>query len=228
MEERVLPNHIAIILDGNGRWAKKRGMPRTFGHAAGADNLDALARYCNKIGLKHLTVYAFSTENWSRPQTEVDFLMKLLEKHFFRILKNLDNIKIRVIGEKKNLSERLLNIINEIEKKTANFTGLELNIAFNYGSRDEIIHAVKEMVDNKEEITKENLSKHLYTGDVDLLIRTSGEERISNFLLWQIFYSELYFTDTYFPDFNEKELEKAIDAFNKRDRRYGGVKEDKK
>ncbi len=220
----VLPNHVAIILDGNGRWAKKRLMPRTFGHKAGSDNLVELAKYCNRIGLKNLTVFCFSTENWSRPSDEVKFLMALLKDVFERIFKKMDEgIKIKVVGEKENLSQDILDIVEKVENKTKDNTGLNLNIAFNYGSRDEIIHAVKEMVENKEEITKQNLSKHLYVGDVDLLIRTSGEERISNFLLWQISYSELYFTDVYWPDFNSKEFDKAIEAYNKRNRRFGGL-----
>ena len=207
-----LPNHVAIILDGNGRWAKKRLMPRTFGHKAGADNLVELSKYCNRIGLKNLTVFAFSTENWKRPSDEVKYLMFLLRDMFERVFKKMDeDIKIRVIGERDNLSEDVLDVINRVEEKTKNYQGLNLNIAFNYGSRDEIIHSVNEMIKNGEEITKENLSKHLYVDDVDLLIRTSGEERISNFLLWQISYSELYFTDVYWPDFDSKEFDKAIE-----------------
>lgn len=219
-----LPNHVAIILDGNGRWAKKRLMPRTYGHKVGSDNLVELSKYCNRIGLKNLTVFAFSTENWKRPSDEVKYLMILLKDIFERIFKKMDeDMRIRVIGERDNLSEDVLDVINRVEEKTKNNTGMNFNIAFNYGSRDEIIHAVKEMVDNKEEISKENLSKHLYVGDVDLLIRTSGEERISNFLLWQISYSELYFTDVYFPDFDSKEFDKAIEAYNNRNRRFGGL-----
>ena len=219
-----LPNHVAIILDGNGRWAKKRLMPRTYGHKVGSDNLVELSKYCNRIGLKNLTVFAFSTENWKRPSDEVKYLMFLLKDIFERIFKKMDeDMRIRVIGERDNLSEDVLDVINRVEEKTKNNTGMNFNIAFNYGSRDEIIHAVKEMVDNKEEISKENLSKHLYVGDVDLLIRTSGEQRISNFLLWQISYSELYFTDVYFPDFDSKEFDKAIEAYNNRNRRFGGL-----
>ena len=219
-----LPNHVAIILDGNGRWAKKRLMPRTFGHKAGADNLVELSKYCNRIGLKNLTVFAFSTENWNRPSDEVKYLMFLLKDMFERVFKKMDeDIRIRVIGERNNLSEDVLDVINRVEEKTKNNQGLNLNIAFNYGSRDEIIHSVNEMIKNGEEITKENLSKHLYVEDVDLLIRTSGEMRISNFLLWQISYSELYFTNVYWPDFGAKEFDKAIDAYNKRNRRFGGL-----
>ena len=219
-----LPNHVAIILDGNGRWAKKRLMPRTFGHKAGADNLVELSKYCNRIGLKNLTVFAFSTENWKRPSDEVKYLMFLLRDMFERVFKKMDeDMRIRVIGERDNLSEDVLDVINRVEEKTKNYQGLNLNIAFNYGSRDEIIHSVNEMIKNGEEITKENLSKHLYVDDVDLLIRTSGEERISNFLLWQISYSELYFTDVYWPDFDSKEFDKAIEEYNKRNRRFGGL-----
>ena len=222
--ERVLPNHIAIILDGNGRWAKKRGLPRNLGHSAGAQNLINLAKYGDKIGLKKMTVFAFSTENWSRPKNEVSHLMFLLRQQFKSLMKKMDsNVRITVIGEKEQLSDEIKKIIEGMENKTKDYTGMNLEIAFNYGSRDEIVHAVKELVNNGEEINKENISKHLYTDDVDLLIRTSGEQRISNFLLWQISYSELYFTDVYFPDFDSKEFDKAIEAYNKRNRRFGGL-----
>lgn len=225
-----LPNHVAIILDGNGRWAKKRLMPRTYGHKMGVDNLIEIAKYSNKIGLKELTVYAFSTENWSRPKDEVDYLMRLLKDNFFRIIKKMDeDICIKVVGEKSNLTEELISIINKVEDKTKDNKGLKLNIAFNYGSRDEIINAVNKMIIDKVEINKENLSKYLYVNnDVDLLIRTSGEQRISNFLLWQISYSELYFTDVHWPDFNSKELEKALNAFSLRHRRFGGLEKENK
>lgn len=229
MENNRLPNHIAIILDGNGRWAKKRLLPRTLGHKAGADNLYDLAKYANRIGLKEMTVFAFSTENWSRPKDEVDYLMKLLKTFFERLIRKMDeDIRIRIIGERENLSEDILDSIVRIEAKTKDYPGMKLNIAFNYGSKDEIVRACKDCIKNNEEITKENISKHLYVSDVDLLIRTSGEERISNFLLWQIAYSELYFTDVYWPDFSHKELDKAIEEYNKRDRRFGGLKEEKK
>ena len=219
-----LPNHIAIILDGNGRWAKKRLMPRNYGHKKGVDRLIDISKYCNRIGLKNLTVYAFSTENWKRPKEEVDYLMELFKSNFQRILKKLDeDIKIRVIGEKNNLSEDLLTLIKNVEEKTKDNKGLALNIAFNYGSRDEMVHAFGEVVKNNEEINKDNISKYLYAPDVDLLIRTSGEERISNFLLWQISYAELYFTDVYWPDFDEKELDKALLAFQNRNRRFGAL-----
>jgi undecaprenyl diphosphate synthase len=227
-----IPNHIAIILDGNGRWAKKRGLPRNLGHRQGVETLIKTVRACSEIGIKHLTVYAFSTENWNRPEQEVTYLMNLLEEYFIGLDKKLRkrNIKLKVIGEKNRLSEKLLSIINEVQENTKNNTGMVFNIAFNYGSKDEIINAVKNMVNDKVLITKENLDQYLYTsesGNVDLLIRTSGEQRISNFLLWQIAYAEFYFTDVHWPDFKENELEKALEAYQNRDRRFGGLKDEK-
>lgn len=224
-----LPNHIAIILDGNGRWAKKRGLPRNLGHRQGVETLIKIARYCSEIGIKNLTVYAFSTENWNRPKEEVDYLMKLLDEYFNGLDKKLNkrNIRIKVIGEKTRLSDKLLNIIDEVQEKSKNNTGMLLNIAFNYGSKDELINTFKNMIRDNVIINKENVDKYLYTsesGDVDLLIRTSGEERISNFLLWQIAYAEMYFTNVYWPDFTKKELNKAIEAYQNRDRRFGGLK----
>ena len=227
--ELNLPNHLAIILDGNGRWAKKRGMPRTYGHQQGVKNLIKISKYCNEIGINNLTVYAFSTENWNRPKEEVDYLMELLKSNFERLSKKTDgDVCIKVIGEKTNLREDLLEIINKVEESTKDNKGMKLNIAFNYGSRDELVHAMKSVVANGEEITKENISKYLYVRDVDLLIRTSGECRISNFLLWQISYSEFYFTKVHWPAFNKKELDKALIDFSSRNRRFGGLKEEKK
>lgn len=227
-----IPNHIAIILDGNGRWAQKRGLPRNLGHRQGVDTLVKIVRCCSEIGIKNLTVYAFSTENWNRPEQEVNYLMNLLEEYFIGLDKKLRkrNIKLKVIGEKTRLSDKLINIINEVQENTKNNTGMIFNIAFNYGSKDEIIHAVKSMVNDNVLITKENFDKYLYTsesGNVDLLIRTSGEQRISNFLLWQIAYAEFYFTDVHWPDFKESELEKALEAYQNRDRRFGGLKDEK-
>lgn len=227
-----LPNHIAIILDGNGRWAKKRGLPRNLGHRQGVETLIKVSRYCADIGLKNLTVYAFSTENWNRPKEEVDYLMNLLEEYFTGLDKKLNkrNIRIKVIGERNKLSERLLCIINEVQEKSKDNTGMTLNIAFNYGGKDEIVNAFKTMIKDNVIISKENVDKYLYTnesGNVDLLIRTSGEQRISNFLLWQIAYAELYFTKVYWPDFNKKELNKALEAYQNRDRRFGGLKDEK-
>ncbi len=231
-EFKKLPNHLAIILDGNGRWAKKRGLPRTMGHRQGVETLVKIVRYCSEIGIKNLTVYAFSTENWNRPEQEVNYLMNLLEEYFKGLGKKLKNrnIKLKVIGEKTRLSDKLISIINEVQEETKNNTGMIFNIAFNYGSKDEIINAVKNMVNDNVTITKENLDNYLYTnesGNVDLLIRTSGEQRISNFLLWQIAYAEFYFTDVHWPDFKEKELEKALDNYQNRDRRFGGLKDEK-
>lgn len=227
-----LPNHIAIILDGNGRWAQKKGLPRNLGHRQGVETLIKISRYCSEIGIKNLTVFAFSTENWNRPKEEVDYLMNLLEEYFNGLDKNLRkrNIKLKVIGEKTNLSDKLTNIINEVQDKSKNNTGMILNIAFNYGGKDEIINAVKGIIKDNVILSKENIDKYLYTsesGNIDLLIRTSGEQRISNFLLWQIAYAELYFTKVYWPDFNKKELHKALESYQKRDRRFGGLKDEK-
>ena len=227
-----LPNHIAIILDGNGRWATKRGLPRNAGHKMGVETLIKTARYCSDIGINNLTVYAFSTENWNRPKEEVDYLMSLIETHFKGLEKKLRkrNIKLKVIGEKNNLTEALLQTINDVEENSKYNTGMILNIAFNYGGKDEIINAFKKMQNDKVIFNKENVDKYLYTsesGNVDLLIRTSGEQRISNFLLWQIAYAEFYFTKIYWPDFNKKELHKAIEAYQNRDRRFGGLTDEK-
>lgn len=227
-----LPNHIAIIMDGNGRWAKKRGLPRNLGHRQGVQALIKMARYCSDIGIHNLTLYAFSTENWARPQKEVDYLLKLIDENLKGIEKKLAKrqIRLKVIGEKTHLSDELIQTIKDVENNSKNNTGMILNIAFNYGSKDELIHAFQRMAQDKVLFTKENVSKYLYTsesGDVDLLIRTSGEMRISNFLLWQIAYSELYFTDVYWPDFTPKEMDKALLAYTSRDRRFGGIKNEK-
>lgn len=227
-----LPNHIAIIMDGNGRWAKKRGLPRNLGHRQGVQALIKMARYCSDIGIHNLTLYAFSTENWSRPQKEVDYLLKLIKENLKGIEKKLTKrqIKLKVIGEKTHLNEELIQTIKDVENNSKNNTGMILNIAFNYGSKDEIVHAFQKMAQDKVLFTKEKVSKYLYTsesGDVDLLIRTSGEMRISNFLLWQSAYSEFYFTDTYWPDFTPKEMDKALLAYTSRDRRFGGIKNEK-
>lgn len=223
-----LPKHLAIILDGNGRWAKKRGLPRSAGHKKGADNLIKIVKYCSEIGIKNLTVYAFSTENWSRPKEEVEYLMSLMMNHLKGLSNKLSkyNIKFKVIGEKRLLDNIILNKINEVEINSNNNTGMILNIAFNYGSKDEIINAIKGLIKDNVIISKENIDKYLYTsesGNVDLLIRTSGEQRISNFLLWQIAYAELYFSNVYWPDFNKKELNKALESYSNRNRRYGGI-----
>ncbi len=229
METNYLPHHVAIIMDGNGRWAQKRGLPRNFGHKKGAQRLINIVKYANKLNIKYLTVFAFSTENWKRPEQEVNYLMKLpfeflnkLESEFNKL-----DIKISIVGFKENLPIDVVNKINEIEEKTKNNNGLHFNVAFNYGSQDEIINTVNYLVDNNIKVNKENFSQYLLTKelpDVDFLIRTSGEFRLSNFLLWQIAYSELYFTDTLWPDFSNKHFDKALDEYRKRDRRFGGLK----
>ena len=232
-----IPEHIAIILDGNGRWAKKRGMPRTYGHQKGVENIKIIAIAASEMGIRALSVYAFSTENWSRPKSEVDFLMKLpgeFEKRFKDEFKKHD-IKVVFSGRKTHLSKENLEILERITSNTKDRQGLTLNICFDYGSRAEIIEAVKEIAKEIktgkigiEQIDESVLESFLYTKNLpklDLLIRPSGEIRLSNFLLWQAAYAELYFCKTYWPAFSKKDLEKAIIDFNKRDRRFGGLKE---
>ena len=227
--EKQIPNHIAIIMDGNGRWAKRRGLPRTFGHKEGAAALRKIITHAAKIGVKYLTVYAFSTENWKRSQEEVSALMFLFKSYIKNEEKNImeNNIRFMVSGRKDNVSSSLLEAIGNLQEKSKNNTGLTFNIAFNYGGRAEIVDAINKILKSgKESINEDEFSKYLYNDipDPELLIRTSGELRISNFLLWQIAYSEIYIKDTLWPDFNEEELDKAIEVFNKRDRRFGGVK----
>ncbi|MDD6656734.1 MAG: isoprenyl transferase [Lachnospiraceae bacterium] len=233
-----VPNHVAIILDGNGRWAKSKGMPRNYGHAQGSKNVEIICEEAYKMGIQYLTVYAFSTENWNRPKEEVDALMKLLRNYMKTCLKTAEKNRmcVRVIGDKSGLDEDIRNRIDELEKATVNNDGLHFQIALNYGSRDEIIRAVKKImldtkngVINPQDMTEELFSTYLDTKDIpepDLMIRTSGEERISNFLLWQLAYTEFYFTDVPWPAFSKEELEKAIAVYNARDRRYGNVKEE--
>ena len=230
-----VPRHVAIILDGNGRWARAKGMPRNYGHAQGSKNVERICEEAWRMGIKYLTVYAFSTENWSRPRDEVDALMKLLRNYMKTCLKTAakNDMKVRVIGDKTRLDEDIRSRIAELEEATKNNGGLNFQIALNYGSRDEIVRAVRKIArdakDGKlepESITSEVISSYLDTHDIpdpDLLIRTSGEERLSNFLLWQLAYSEFYFTDVLWPDFTKEELMKAIEQYNSRDRRYGGV-----
>lgn len=232
--DRILPRHIAIIMDGNGRWAKKRGLPRTAGHAAGSKNFKDIARYCNKIGLEYLTVYAFSTENWKRPDDEVAAIMDIL-RDYLKDSKNFkhENIKVKFIGNTSVLDDDIQQLIKEAEDGSAEATGLNLNIALNYGGRDEIVSAVKkisnDVVSNKvaiDDINEELISNNLYTvgqPDPDLIIRPSGEYRLSNYLIWQAAYSEYWFSTVLWPDFSPKHLEKAIDEFNSRNRRFGGV-----
>ncbi len=227
-----LPEHVAIILDGNGTWAKKRLMPRLYGHKQGAKALVDIARYANNIGIKYLTAYCFSTENWNRPDDEVGYLMRLLKMMLRTYKKELiaNNVRFRVIGTKKNLSDEQIKIIEEMEEDTKHCTGLNFTAAFNYGSHEEIIHAIKGMINDNvkaEDVDAGLVNSYLYTKDlppVDLMIRTSKQIRISNFLLWQIAYSELYFIETLWPDFKRSHLDDAIVEFNKRERRFGGIK----
>ena len=223
-----IPNHVAIILDGNGRWAKEQGKKRTEGHKAGYENLKNISKYILNKGTKFLSVYAFSTENFKRPQEEVDFLMDLFVKGF-----NMDsgffqkeNIKVVFSGKRDNLRKDVLNAMNKMTESTKNNTKGTLNICLNYGGRAEIVDAINNIIkDNKKDITEDIFSKYLYNDlpDVDLMIRTSGELRISNFLLWQISYAELYFPKCYFPDFNEQEYDQALLEYTKRDRRFGSL-----
>ena len=225
-----IPSHIAIIMDGNGTWAKKRGLPRNYGHKRGAKTLMDLVYYANEINVKYLTVYAFSTENWKRPKEEVDYLMNLPIDFINENRGKLesDNIKVSLIGRRDRLNDELIEKINEIEKDTKNNTGLHFIIAFDYGGHDEIVRAVNKAInDGVKEVDTTSFSKFLDTFEipnVDFLIRTSGQVRISNYLLWQIAYSELYFTNTLWPDFNIKEFNKALIEYQKRERRFGGIK----
>ena len=236
---RKIPQHIAIILDGNGRWAKAKGMPRNYGHTAGAKNVETVCQAAHDLGVKYVTMYAFSTENWNRPEGEVEALMKLLESYLKNCIKTADknNMRVRVIGDTTRLSERFQERIRELEAASAKNDGLNLQIAINYGSRDEMTRAMRRMSEDvaagkrkPEEITESVFEEYLDTAgipDPDLLIRTSGELRLSNFLLWQLAYSEFYFTDVPWPDFHKEELERAIEAYNKRDRRLGGLTDNK-
>lgn len=232
-----VPNHVAIILDGNGRWAKRKGMPRNYGHAQGAKRVEDICEKAYKMGIQYLTVYAFSTENWSRPQEEVDALMKLLRNYMKTCLKTAEKNRmcVRVLGDKTGLDADIRERIAELEEATKNNDGLHFQIAINYGGRDEIRRAmqkigkeIREGTLSPEELTEQTVADHLDTyglPDPDLMIRTCNELRISNFLLWQLAYTELYITPVPWPDFDEQELVKAVKAYNKRDRRYGGVKE---
>ena len=235
MAERKIPIHVAIIMDGNGRWAKKRGLPRTAGHARGAQVVEQILQDASDIGIRYLTVYAFSTENWSRPTSEVNTLMNLfktyLKSSMGKCMKN--NVRMRIIGDRTKLPADLVTLIENAEKTTGQNTGITFTLAINYGARDEMRRAVtaiaKEVKEGRlipEEITEETISSHLDTADLpdpDLLIRTCGEQRLSNYLMWQLSYTELYFTDVAWPDFTKEELLKAVDAYQHRERRFGGL-----
>ena len=234
MEElKNIPQHIAIIMDGNRRWAKQKNIDIRLGHKKGAETLENIVKYCNKIGVKYLTVYAFSTENWKRSKEEVTALMLLLQNYLdnFANMADKDNIRVKMLGSRENLSTGLLKKIDKTIERTKNNTGLTFNVCLNYGGRPEIIEAVKSIAylikDNQidiNDITEELISNNLYTAgmpDPDLMIRTSGEIRTSNFLPWQLVYSEFYFIDKLWPDFNSKDLDKAIEEYNRRTRKFG-------
>ena len=232
-----VPNHIAIILDGNGRWAKKRGMPRSFGHVKGCENLEDICEVARELGVKYLTVYAFSTENWKRSKEEVDGLMKLFRNYLKKCIKisQKNNMRVKVIGDITAFDSDIQESIEKLEDFSKDFTDLHFQIALNYGSRDEITRAVNRMLEDQKAgkletpVSEDTISGYLDTAglpDPDLMIRTSGELRLSNYLLWQLAYSEFYFTDVPWPDFKKEELVKAIEKYNERDRRYGGVKEE--
>lgn len=230
-----LPTHIGVIMDGNGRWAKRRGLPRSAGHQAGADTLKKIVTECNKMGIKYITVYAFSTENWKRPKEEVDFLMNLLMNYLKDAENTLagENVLIRAIGSRKELSEEMQEQIKKTEEFTSKNTGIVMNIALNYGGREELVTATKSIAEKvqrgellPEDIDSGKIADELYTKgqpDPDLIIRTSNEQRLSNFMMWQATYSELYFTKTLWPNFSIEDLYDAIIEYQNRDRRYGGV-----
>ena len=225
----VIPRHIAVIMDGNGRWAKKRGLPRTAGHTAGADAFRKLARYCQKLGVEYLTVYAFSTENWKRPAEEVAGIMALLEKYLRQALRDMEKekVRIRIFGDLAPFSEELRAMCQACMERSKVYTGANVNICLNYGGRDEIVRAAQKWAaDGCPALDEARFGSYMWGGDIpdpDLLIRPGGEKRISNFLLWECAYSEFYFTDVLWPDFNEAELDRAIDAYRMRQRRFGDV-----
>ncbi|MCR4691405.1 MAG: isoprenyl transferase [Lachnospiraceae bacterium] len=238
MEKCKVPQHVAIILDGNGRWAKAKGLPRNAGHVAGAKNVENICRAAHELGIRYLTVYAFSTENWRRPGDEVEALMKLL-RDYMKTCQNLakkNNMRCRVIGDRSGLAPDLQESIQKLEEASAGYDGLTFVIALNYGGRDEIVRGIRGLCEDVkqgkvsvEEISDQLVGGYLDTADIpdpDLLIRTSGEQRLSNFMLWELAYSEFYFSPVHWPDFDKAELEKAVEAYGNRDRRYGGLKEE--
>ena len=231
----MIPNHVAIILDGNGRWAKAKKMPRNYGHTMGAKNVERICKAAHDMGIRYLTLYAFSPENWNRPDSEVSALMTLLDSYLKNCLKTAkkNNMRVRVIGDISRLTEKFQKSIRDLEEASKAYDGLNLQIAINYGSRDEMIRAMRRMLEDcgagrltAQELNEERFSRYLDTAEIpdpDLLIRTSGEQRLSNYLLWQLAYSEFYFTETPWPDFHEEELRQAVEAYSARDRRYGGI-----
>ena len=236
LDELKIPQHVAIIMDGNGRWAKQRHKPRTYGHAQGAKTLEQILEDCDDLGIRYLTVYAFSTENWSRPLQEIQIIMKLFKEYLDSAIEKCtkNNVRCMVIGERSRLNPDLIESVNNLEEATKNNNGITFIVAINYGGRDDITRAVRKIAGRvsdgdlkAEDITADLITDSLDTRgipDPDLLIRTSGEERLSNFLMWQLAYTEFYFADVHWPDFNKDELIKAIEKYSGRDRRYGGVK----
>ena len=234
----VIPAHVALILDGNGRWAKKRGLPRTFGHKEGCVTVEKTVEIAARMGIKYLTVYGFSTENWKRSEEEVGALMQLFRYYMVRLLKiaSANNVRVKMIGDRRRFAQDIIDGINRLEEETKDNTGLTFVIAVNYGGRDEIRRAAAKLAEDvkagkveAEDITESVFASYLDTADIpdpDLLIRTCNEQRISNFLLWQLAYTEFYFTPVPWPDFTKEELIKAVEAYNHRDRRYGGLKEE--
>ena len=230
-----LPRHVAVIMDGNGRWAQKRGLPRTAGHKAGAENFRAIATYCKELGLDYLTVYAFSTENWRRPRGEVDAIMGLLDQYLHESIETMsrDNIRLRFLGDVSVLSPKLRALIDETDEITRHIEGFQANICLNYGGRDELVRAARRFAQecaagekSPEDLTEASFPDYLWSAglpDPELLIRPGGEVRVSNFLLWQCAYSEIYVTDTLWPDFGKEELDKALAWYQTRDRRFGGL-----
>ena len=235
LDQSKIPKHIAIIMDGNGRWAKRRGLPRVAGHRAGMKTVRGITRIADELGVKILTLYAFSTENWKRPRDEVEYLMKLPQEFLLTELKELieRNVQVRILGNQDQLPSHTVKAVLEVQERTKNNTGLILNFALNYGSRDEMMYAIRGIAQDVkagklgiDEITEETMGNHLFTKglpDPDLLIRTSGEVRLSNFMLWQVAYSELWFTDVYWPDFSREHLMEAIYEFQHRNRRFGAL-----
>lgn len=233
MSQSVLPRHVAIIMDGNGRWAQKRNLPRSSGHKAGASNFRTITRYAESIGIEYLTIYAFSTENWKRPQTEVGALIKLFHQYLKEALTDFldENIKVNFIGDVSAFPKELITLIDEVKELSRNRTGMVLNLAMNYGGRAEILHAVEQIIDKQKKgemiaLTEETIANHLYTAgqpDPDLVIRPSGEFRLSNFLLWQSAYAEFVCMDTLWPDFTSQDFDKALAIYSSRQRRFGGV-----
>lgn len=223
----VLPEHIGIIMDGNGRWAKKRGLPRTAGHKQGAETFRTISKECGRLGIKHATFYAFSTENWKRPKEEVDAIMRLFKQYLLEAKEDItaaENNKLRFIGHKDGIPDDILTLMEEAEEDTKNNTGCDIALAVNYGGREEIVNAVNKLIaDGKTEITEDDISQNIYTvPDCDLIIRPSGEQRLSNFLLWQAAYSEFWYSDVMWPDFSVQDLYKALSDFENRNRRFGG------